>query len=361
VRALGDRSVEIVTERPLAMLLNQLSFVMIVPSGSPERIEQPVGTGPYRVAHASASELRLTAFDGYWGGPAAEREVALLLVLDREAGVAELLAGALDLLTDVSPGDVARLRSAELPVVSWPLPAVEVLRPSHGPGPLSDLRVRRAVHLALDRDDLVERMARGHGRPASQLVTRDVFGYDPELRPAKRNVEEARRLLAAAGHPHGLDVTLEVHEARDAGIIAEQLAEAGIRATLETRQWQAMLQVGPGSPTALTQFALLSDSGDAGLLFDSTLHARDPARGFGDTNRRGYANPELDRLIEAASEEPDVLQRLPLLQRCMRLAMDDLPFIPLFERHTLYAFRKGLRWRLRHDGRVLAHELRRQR
>lgn len=358
VSALDDQRVQIVTERPLAMLLNQLSFVMIVPSGSPERIDEPVGTGPYRVAIATASELRLEAFDGHWGDPPAEPVVRLVLASDRETGVGKLLAGELDLLTDVAPGDIEPLRSAGLSVLSWPLPSVEVLRPSLAAGPFSDPRVRRAVHLALDREDLVERMALGYGRPASQLVTRDVFGYDPELAPAKRDLPEARRLLSAAGYRQGLDVSLEVRAGRDAGVIAEQLAEAGIRATLAPRPWRELIATGPGRPSTLTHFALLADSGDAGLLFDSTLHGPDAARGFGDTNRVGYVNPQLDLLIEAASEEPDLAGRLALLQRCMRLAMDDLPFIPLIEQHRAYAHRKGLRWQLRHDGRVLAGELR---
>lgn len=105
--------------------------------------------------------------------------------------------------------------------------------------PLSDLRVRRAIDLALDRRELVERLLRGQGSAVGQLVSPQVFGYGSDIEPIERNVEEARRLLAQAGLARGLDLVLETAPGRAAegAMIVAQRAEVGVRVTVAERSW----------------------------------------------------------------------------------------------------------------------------
>src|ERR1700724_1563338 len=209
VRARDRHTVELTTRRPYAILLNKLAFVLIVPAGSPPEIRQPVGTGPYRlVSYQPGVRLALRSFDGYWGGASA-------------------------LIQEPGAENFQRLRATPRCRVleQESLTVVFLLLKTQRP-PLSDVRVRRAIHLALDRPALVAAVLRAEGHPVGQMVGRSVFGYAPDIAPPPRDLAAARRLLAQAGYRGGIDLDLEFRPGRQATEIRRPLAEAGIRLRL---------------------------------------------------------------------------------------------------------------------------------
>jgi peptide/nickel transport system substrate-binding protein len=362
VKATNPLTLEIVTETPNPLLLNRLAFVSIVPAGSPQEIEKPVGTGPYRlVSQEGARSIGMSAFDRYWGPKPAERDVRLLVVPGREESLRLLLGGGIDILPDLAAEDIDQVRAvAGLAVVSQPSPSVDVLGLNLHVAPFGSIRVRQAVSLALDRHALVELAFRGQARAASQLVSGDVFGFDAGLEPERSDVAAARRLLAGAGYPDGVDVTLEFREGERVDQVVHQLAQAGIRARAQPQPWGELLRRMASGEAPFSYSVLVADSGDAGDILDSTLHTRDPRRGFGDANVLGYSNPALDLLIESAGRASYLSQRQEILKSCMRLAMQDLPFVPILVRNDVYGLRAELLWEPRLDGRVLAYEVTRR-
>jgi peptide/nickel transport system substrate-binding protein len=362
VRAVDATTVDVVTYRPCPTLLSRLAFVVVVPEGSPETIEKPVGTGPYRVAQTGREgELVLRAFGGYWGPMPAESEVVFVVVPEGDEGVRRIRAGQVDVLTEATPEEAAALGDAsDVRVFSAPSPSVDYLSMRFDEPPFGDRRVRRAISLALDREALVKALVAGRGEPAGQLVSPSVFGFDPEIRPPRRDVAEARRLLAEAGYGGGIDVTLEFRSGRRLEPIREQLADAGIRVRLAPQPWAVLLKRRASGEARFSYGTFLCDSGDASDLFDGAIHSRDTTRGFGDSNRTGYANPELDELIEAAGAETSLLARQEALHRCMRLVLEDQVLVPILVRDGVYAARLGVTWKRRVDGRVPASDLRRE-
>jgi peptide/nickel transport system substrate-binding protein len=360
VRAVGELVVEVTTLRPNPVLLNQLAFVLIVPRDAPEEIDAPVGTGPYRLGVADKGRtIELSAFERYWGPPPAQREVRYVARGARPPS-ARLLEGEVDLLMDLAPEEAVRIRATPgFKVVAEPAPAVDVLALRVDTAPFKDRRVRRALHLAIDRPRLVEGLLHGFGRPASQLVSRNVFGFDPGLSAPTRDVAAARRLLKEAGHPDGLDLVLEHRRERRVDVIVAQLAEAGIRVRPVAQHWHALLDRLEKGQVPFAFTGLVSDSGESSDVFLSTLHTRQPGRGLGDSNARGYSNAHLDALIERAAQTPTPNERLTVLQHCMRLAMEDLPLVPLAETYLIYGLRDDLTWTVRADGRLLARDLHR--
>jgi peptide/nickel transport system substrate-binding protein len=360
VRASGKHAVEITTARPNPLLLQKLAFVLIVPRGAPDEIKEPVGTGPYSLTvQDSGRTIVLRAFPGHWGPAPSESEVHFVTVPRPEA-CSRLLSGELDLMLQLTPDEAGRVSAtAGFRVVAGPSPSVDVLSLRVDAAPFDDPRVRRAVHLALDRETLVAEMLQGYGRPASQLVNRNVFGFDPELRVPARDLGEARRLLAEAGRPDGLDFELEHRRERSVDSVVRQLAEAGLRARPVGRHWHELLDRFEKRQVAVGLMGLVSDSGESSDVLISTLHTRSREGGFGDSNDRGYSNPELDALIETASQTPRLGARQRLLQQCMGIAMKDLSLIPLVERYLIYGVREELIVEPRADGRILARDLRR--
>ena len=363
VRAVGDAVVEIVTAQPTAVLLNKLAFVPIVPAGSPERIEVPVGTGPYRLpAEQGADRILLRAWEGYWGPRPPEPEVELRVVPDAGEAARLLVAGQLDLLPDLQPAAVERVRATPgCRVVTAPGLTTEILRMRVDRRPFSDLRVRTAVHLALDREELVRRLLAGRGAAATQPVGRGVLGFDPGVAPPKRDLARARQLMAEAGYPGGFAVDLELREGRRAAAIQEQLAEVGIRASLRVRPWGEMLERLKAGQVDFYFGGLVADSGDASDVLDSAVHTPDASQGYGDANYSGFSSPRVDRSIEAARRARVVQDRRDALQAAMRLAMEDLPLIPVLIPDDVYGAREGIAWTVRADGRVLASDVSRRR
>jgi len=362
VRALDRYNVELTTRRPYAILLNKLAFVLVVPAGSPPEIHDPVGTGPYRlVAYQPGGRLVLRAFDGYWGGPAAISQVEFLPIREARQRVARLVKGELDVVQEPGPENVERLRAtAGCRVLEQESLTVLYLQLKTGRPPLGDLRVRRAIDLALDRSALVRATLRGEGRPVGQMVGRSVFGYAPDIAPPARDLAASRSLLAEAGYPGGIDLDLEFRSGRRAGEIRRQLAEAGIRLRLVERSWSDLYPRLLAHQVDLYLGGILAPSADASDLFDAMVHSRDATLGYGDANFSDYHNSALDALIEESGSTLDMLTRRAQLERSMHLLMQDLVLIPLYVPLNLFGARDDLVWQPRRDGYLLAHEMRRR-
>ncbi len=362
LRVVEPDVVQIRTEASTSLLLNRLAFVAIVPEGSPAEIRSPIGTGPYRMAAEGFPEsLTLRRSDAYWGKRPAEAVVRMLAVKGAARLRTLLLAGDLDISLSPAPEEADRMRSeACCRVVARPSVVVEVLQCRVDRPPFDDPRVRRAVHLALDRPAHVARVLKGWGEPASQLASPGTVGFAPSVGLPGRDLVEARRLLAAAGHPHGLAVTLDFRQDRRADELRRQLGEAGIDVTLRPSPWAEVLGRVRSGEAQLYYGAFTADTGDAADILDSTIHTPQADAGLGVDNHSGYSSPEVDRLLLAARTAPTLLDRRRALQRVMERVMEDLPMVPVAVPFDLYLVRREVRWTPRLDGRVLAADLSRE-
>jgi peptide/nickel transport system substrate-binding protein len=363
-RAVDPLTVEVQTRRPYPILLNKLTFIAVVPRDAPPLISRPVGTGPYRfVSYAPGRRVELAAFRRGWPpGQGGEPRVSIGFESDAAKRVERLTSGQADLIAELPSGDADRVQAAPgCAVRAAGGLAVTYLQPRVDAPPFSDPRVRRAISLAVDREALVRAMLHGHGAAAGQMVGPKVFGYAPEIRAPRRDLAAARRLLAAAGHPGGLDAAIEYRDGQDIEPLRAQLAEAGIRLQPRPRAWSELYPRLLRGQVAFYYGSWQCASGDASDLFDNKIHTRDPARGYGDSNSNGYSNPALDRLIESSGATLNMNERRRILEGAMRLLAADLPLIPLAVPYNLFGVRASLAWAPRLDSRILAADVRRAR
>jgi peptide/nickel transport system substrate-binding protein len=185
-----------------------------------------------------------------------------------------------------------------------------------------------------------------------------VFGFDPGLPPAIQDVDGARRLLAEAGVPAGCEVELEFREDRNARPIQLQLATAGLRVRLRPRPWKEMVGRLLRGEASFYYGAFAADTGDAGDILRSLLGG---AGSGGAGALLGYSSPELDRLLAEADRAAGVRERRSALERAMKVAMRDLPLVPLMIPEDLYGVGPRVEWTPRPDGRFDPRELRRRR
>ncbi len=352
VRSTDAATIEIKTRRPFAALLAKLTAIAIVPASSPAEIVEPVGTGSYRLARATADVVELVpAANGWRRGNLLP--VTFVVDGDPRGRLDRLLTGDVDVATDLSEDAAQALEaSACCRAIVQPGSTVEYLRLSAAAVPFRDRRVRQAIDLALDRSAYVLEAHGGIGQPAGQLCVPGVFGFAPDLRATVRDLPRARRLLAEAGFETGLDLVLEHRPGRRGDVLGRQLAEAGIRVTPRVTPWT---ELHPRIRSGGVDFyfgGVVAQTAEASDVLDSFVHSRDDARGYGSTNHSRYSNLEADALIESASAALDLGRRRDLLQRAMRVVMGDLYLVPIAGLFDVYGLRREIRFEPRFDRRL---------
>lgn len=358
IDAVDDETLEVGTSVPEPVLLNKLAGVGIVPAGSPEELSVPVGTAAYSfVSWEPGKDLRLVANDRYWGGAPPLPEARFRVLPDAAGRAAALAKGELHLARELKRKDLEGAGKS-VRFVSHPGLVVVLLGARFDlAGPLRSREVRQAIYFAIDPRELAEESGI-EATPVDQVVPPSVFGYLPDGGEPRPDRERARELLRLAGLGDGFDVTLDMAEAfapNVGRVLAEQLSRVGIRTTVVGLPWSvlsARLERGE-SPFFSIGW---SCNGDASHLFDALLHTRQ-GRSWGVSNFGGYANPRLDEAIERAGAILSPAQRLEALHEAMRIALDDLPLIPLFNRRRTYGVDARLRFEPRLNGQVILREL----
>jgi peptide/nickel transport system substrate-binding protein len=366
VEVIDDGSLRLRTLWPDALLLNRLTHVLIVPRGRrPEDYAfQPIGTGPYRfVRWERGTRLTLEAFPDYWGGrPAMDRVVFFPLDVRRarealEQGNVDVLALPPSAMRDLQVPRGVRIerRPGLAAAFLWLRSTQEAGRPRN---PYADPRVRRAISLAIERRQLITALG-GNGTPANQLLARGVFGYISPLPELPFDPNAARTLLEEAGYHRGFETRLvcpDNHPKEGCESIARMLGAVGIRTTVETATWSSVVSRWEEGQIPFFLATWRFDDGDALSFLRDCLFTRDPSRKFGGYNP-GFSNPRLDRLIEETEHTSGEAPRLLHYQKVMRMALQEMPIVPLYHPENVYAVSGRMRWQPRVDGNLLAAEM----
>jgi len=228
--------------------------------------------------------------------------------------------------------------------------------------PLKDLRVRRAMSKAINRQALVERIMEGAAVSSGQLMPEKFFGYTPALKPEPYDPDGARKLLAEAGYPEGFGLTLHapnnryVNDEQIAQAIAQMLTKIGIQTRVDAMPSAVFFTRASKPEFSFILAGWGAETMEASSPLKALLATFDKAKGMGTANRGRYSNPKLDALLEKALATVDDGQREKLLQQATELGVGDLGILPLYHQHNLWAARRGITYDARADERTFAHE-----
>ncbi|MEW6685232.1 MAG: ABC transporter substrate-binding protein [Candidatus Edwardsbacteria bacterium] len=367
IKAIDDWTIEIKTKGPCGLLLKLLIGVYIIPEGyAKERgdeylKEYPVGTGPYRFVEWMKNDyLCLKANEDYWGGISKVKEVIFKPIYDRKTAVDFFLQGKADIMNEIPPEEIGRVESQpNVYLLKKPGLIVRYLGMNLRKKPFSDLRVRQAINLGIGKERIVKEILRERAYLATQFVSPNVFGYNPEIEEVKYNPEKAKKLLQEAGYAKGFEISFDVPSVREklANEIAKDLAIIGIKVKLNLLSVDEFLK---RVESKESQFFLLGSAtvfGDASDFFDDAIHSFSSQRGYGIRNYGGYFNKKLDELIEESATLINETKRLKMLHQAMKMTVDELPRIPLYVEEDIYGVSKRIVWLPRNDLTIQAKEI----
>jgi peptide/nickel transport system substrate-binding protein len=366
VRTIDERRLEIETRASNLNLLTRLPWGYVLPAEDLERSPvPPVGTGPYRLESREPGTGFVLARNPHHRGAApAFQRARFVVVPEPERRIAMVERGEAQLANNVPLDRVEALRrSSRARVFAEPGLLAFFLCLRVDAPPFSDPRLREALDLALDREELVRRALAGQGEPASQLVPHVVLGFNPQLEVRRPDRGRARRLLAEAGFGGGLELRLDgpanryVNGVQVLSEVARQLAEVGVRVRVNAPDKLAFYRLIDSGASRLHLLGWACLSGDAGDVLDSLLHSPvDPA--VGGWNTLGLRDAALDRLIDQAHESGDSAVRNRALQAAVARVAELRVVLPLAYPHEAFALSPEIEWAARPDHGLRPAELR---
>ena len=203
IKIVDDYTVDITTIKPLGCLPGRLSmpcFVMTSPNM--DEYGKPDGTGPFKFKEMTPLEtLEVVRNEQYWGdGPKLEK-ILIKTIFDPQTKVMALEAGEVDLIYNVPPAEVSSLESnPDIQVFEKMMPRTQILTVNAKKAPLSDVRVRKAIDYAINKEDIVDYILEGIGEPAKGFISPVIsWSAHDELEGYPYNPAKAEELLSEAG------------------------------------------------------------------------------------------------------------------------------------------------------------------
>jgi peptide/nickel transport system substrate-binding protein len=332
-----------------------------------------IGTGPFRmVSYRSGDRVELQRNDQYWGRRPAWQAVDYRMITNDAGRTASLLAGDIDAIDQVPTPDIERLRRndrlvlSEIDAMRYIYFAMDHMRSGASPfitdndgrtldrNPLKDLRVRRALSLAIDRAAIVSRVMEGAASATVQVMPEGAIGHVPALRVPRADPDQARALLAEAGYPNGFRMTLHgpndryPNDSRVAQAVGQMWTRIGIRTQVEVSPYASFITRASRQEFSAFLVSWGSSTGEPMAGLRSVAATYDQARGTGAVNRGRYSNPAFDAALERAGRELDDAQREAMLRDATRLLIDDVGIISTHLQRNIWAMRRDLA----HDARV---------
>ncbi len=390
VKVIDAHTLVLKTENAAPLLPNEMSAILIISKKNGEGAtteaynsgKAAIGTGPYKfVEYIPNQKIVLKANYGYWGGEEPWDKITFKMLTNPAARVAALLSGDVEFIETVPTADIDKMnKDARLSLVSKVSNRVIYLhldsgRDKNSPtvtdkagkpieaNPLRDVRVRKAISKAINRDAIVARVMENKALPASQLLPDGFFGTSNKLKPEKFDAEGAKKLLAEAGYPDGFGLTIHgpnnryINDDKIAQAVSQMLNRVGIETKVETMPSAIFFQRASDLKYSLMLIGWSSETGEQLSSLRALLATHNKDKALGMTNRGRYSNKALDDVLAVAIKTTDDKKREALIQQGIEIAMGDQGLIPLHYEVSTWGMKKGLKYTPRADQYTLAMDL----
>lgn len=311
--------------------------------GWDEFTKRPIGTGPFKITSlVPGGDWTLERFEDYWGPIAPMARLELRNIGEDSSRVAALRSGDVQLIENVLPHQIPELEGdSKIRVDSFPSILANGIRFNlRIESPLSDVRVRRALNLTVDRDAIVERIFRGRAKAATAICPPGLHvGCPADVPPWKYDPDEAKRLLSEAGYPNGFKLEQEF-VLRNDELYGEQVYE------LVRQYFEA---VGVRAKFTYVPFATQQERQRKGDISGVELHSQnitwDASFDLIRHHTSGSAQSLTvdtdwdDRIAEAVALQPNERRVAAVSELLKEFAVEHVPYLVLYYPDYIWAYR----------------------
>jgi len=324
------------------LLNGYLKFIKLLPKA--ETLEAGadftnhlIGTGGYRFVRQDANEIELESVT------AKTKHLIFKIIRDDFTRYQKLLKGEVDIAQmEITPDRVAdfQKRPDEFQVFLYPGLNMTYMLVNFRDPWLAKMPAREALSLALNRPEIIRYKLYGQAREATSLLTPQNPYFAQGLQAPAYDLSAAKKFLSEAGPPPSEIVlkTSNTPQAVDNGkVLAYQMSQAGVQVKVRSYEWGTFYSdIKHGNfQLATMKWVSVLDPDIYKLAFHST--EKPPGR-----NRGSYSNPEVDRLLDQGTDEPDISKRKAVFDRVQKLILDDLAVIPLWYDEQVAIARKNV-------------------
>jgi peptide/nickel transport system substrate-binding protein len=366
VQIVDDYTVRFITKQPWPNLVDSAASngSLIMPAkalkelGPGKFAEKPIGTGPFKFVEWKRDErLVLERNPDYWQGPADASRVTFRFIPEFSARMAALLSGEIDVMKDMPPHAVeaversgrAKLRATVSSRINY-LALVNLK-----PGPMQDVRVRRAMNHAVDVEELIKQVLKGRATRMCGPLSPVNVDYGP-VECYKHDPARAQALFKEAGvDPKNLSLTLDTPSGRypldkDVSLaIGAQLQRMGIKTNVVVNEWGTHLDKIKNRNTGDMFF----------LGWGPALHGQGtmPPLFLADQTYSSYGNnPVINDKIARVQTVLDPKARAEGYAELQKLVRDEAPWVFLWQQHDLYGVAQHVEWTPRADEKVWMYD-----
>ena len=379
VKKIDDYTVDFILSGPHPILLrNIVDFRIMSKSWSEKNRSQSIqdykakeenfasrntnGTGPYMVKSWEPDKRVVFALHKDWWGKLDGNVTDVLYtpIKSDSTRVSALLSGEVDLVTDLPTQDVDRLRKEpklkildghEVRTIFIGMDQFnEELKYSSvkGKNPFKDVRVRRALNLAVDREAIRKVVMRGLSIPAGIMIAPGVHGHSKEIDLVpKFNPEAAKKLLAEAGYPNGFEFTLDcpnnryVNDEKICQALVSMWARAGLRVRLNSMPFATYIPKLLNHDTSAYMLGWGVVTFDGLYSLQSLVHTK-TSGADGSFNSGRVSDAKLDQMIDALKVTTDTAKRDALLKEALVMTRDQAYYVPLHHQMRPWAMKPNV-------------------
>ncbi len=347
VKVVDKHTIKVFLKHPFPEFVRQLyattcgSFFVVSPAavkkhGQEGLAKNPIGTGPFKfVEWVPGDRIVVERFDGYWGKAAKVDRIVFREFTNMAAMVAGFRRGELDIIPAVPPDNIALLREDGFKVATNLVPNMIYFVLNLKDPVLKDIRVRKAMAMAIDKETLAKKLLTGAAEAAHSIVSPGSPPYDPGFRSLPHDLEKAKALMREAGYGPDKRVTMHMpNPASGSGTIApvpialafqSNLSKIFIDLKVETLEWYGFISLLSRGLQPDAQILPMPWGMSTGFWVRQILHSKkQPFSNYG-----WYENPEVDRLLDEATSTPDLAKSKALFARINQIVVnEDVAVIP---------------------------------
>jgi peptide/nickel transport system substrate-binding protein len=339
VKIVDEYTVQLILDYPYAPLLSILASQegsILSPKAiaeDPDSLaDHPVGTGPFVFEEwKSGQEISLTKNENYWGEQPNIDRVVFEVVPEDATRLAMVETGEAHINDQVPVTELDRIEASEtMELYRTEGLAVEYVGFNTKKQPLDDVRVRKAISHAIEREAIISGVYNNVGTLANAAMSPKVFGYSDKVQAYEYDLNEAKKLLKDAGFEKGLDLTLLTSDRKErinmAEVIQSQLKGIGINVEIQIMEYGSYIEMINNGEHDMFIGGWGNATGDGDYNQYNLFHSasQGPAG-----NHFYYSNPEVDKLIEAARKETDGEKRKQIYENVMQMEIDDAVYVPI--------------------------------